>query len=221
MRIESSGSDELTEGLFHVGMLWALRARGLYDIHAAAVVPPGGRPIVLAGDSGMGKTTWMLAFVSAGAKYLGDDRVLVRSTRVFGYPRAFHLGPATLEAFRGYADEAAPLRTEADAGKRRVAPRPGGYDAGGSEPAALVFPSIADTDDSSIRPLTEAEAFGRLLVASAMVAVDGIPGRDAQLSCLRDLVVRTPRYELVGGRDVLRSPALAAQNVQRALKLWG
>jgi hypothetical protein len=218
LRIETSGSDELTEGMFHVAMLWVLRSRGFYDLHAGAVVEPRGSLLLFAGDSGIGKTTWTLAFVEAGAKYLGDDRVLLRGGDVFSYPRAFHLGPATLEAFGRYAEAAAPLQLEARAGKRRVVPSVEAFHAGGLSPAVVFFPQIEDTDASVVRALSNAEAFGRLLVASAIVAVDGMPGRDEQLACLRDLVLRTRCYELVGGRDLLRDPAAVARRIQQELR---
>jgi hypothetical protein len=219
IQIETSGSDELTEGLFHVAMLWALRARGIYDLHAGAVVEPGGALLLFAGDSGVGKTTWTLAFVEAGAKYLGDDRVLLRGGDVLSYPRAFHLGPATLEAFARYEGGAAPLELEARARKRRVVPSVERLHEGGLSASVVFFPQIEDTERSETRALSKAEAFGRLLIASAIVAVDGMPRRDEQLANLRDLVVRTPCYELFGGRDLLREPAAVAQRIHAELRL--
>src|SRR5262249_46314207 len=100
------GLPPFTEGVIHTALLWALRARGFFDLHAAAVVPPrGGAPVVIVGGSQAGKTTLTLAFMEAGFGYLGDDRVLLRRARdrtapiVCSYPRAFHLGEETLRAF--------------------------------------------------------------------------------------------------------------------------
>lgn len=201
---------EHTEAVLHVALLWALRERRFFDLHAAAVVPARGGPIVIAGDSGMGKTTLTLSFLEAGFKYLGDDRVLIRPGRgapaVFSYPRAFHLGANTMRAFPRLAGRAQVL----EAGeKQRVDPThvfPLAHDPGGSAPSMLLFPRLQPDASSSVARLSNAEAFGHLLVSSAIVAVDGMSYRDEHLACLRDLVSAIPAHEIIVGRDLLDDP---------------
>lgn len=203
----------LTEGLLHTSLLWALRARRLFELHAAGVALEGHAPIIIVGDSGAGKTTLMLALVEAGFGYLGDDRVLVRRgigaphPIVCSYPRAFHVGERTLASFSGLASVAeAPRGTEE---KHAVDPRlayPTAHRLGGEPPALLLFTQLGHCPDTVTRALPQAEAFGRLLSASAILAVEGMPHRDENLSCLRDLVVATPCYELIAGYDMLEAP---------------
>jgi hypothetical protein len=55
-----------------------LASAGLQIVHAAAVAPPGGAAILLAGPGGSGKSTTALAALEAGWDYLGDDLCVIR-----------------------------------------------------------------------------------------------------------------------------------------------
>ena len=72
------GADRLVRReLARMGAMFRLRERGLYHVHAAAVVGLDGRAWALTGDSGSGKSTLTYALARRGWRVLGDDGVLV------------------------------------------------------------------------------------------------------------------------------------------------
>lgn len=210
---------DYTEGVVHIALTYALRRHRFLELHAAAITTPHERPIVICGDSGAGKTTLLLAFVAAGFAWLGDDRVLLRRDegtgvpRAWAYPRVFHVGPKTVDAFPELASKAGP---PSGGDKCSVEPAnvySSSFDAGGHPPSLLLFPRIAGGPRTELAPCAQADAFGKLLGSSALLAVEQMPLRDENLSCLRDLVAHVPSYEVLLGDDLLRDP----RGVVRAL----
>jgi hypothetical protein len=82
-----SASDETRRALARTAAIVRLRARGRYFVHAAGAVDPAGRAILLAGDSGEGKSTLVYALARAGWPILGDDGVVIegRGTETVAY----------------------------------------------------------------------------------------------------------------------------------------
>lgn len=72
-----SASGETRRALARTAAIVRLRARGRYFVHAAGAVDPAGRAILLAGDSGEGKSTLVYALARAGWPILGDDGVVL------------------------------------------------------------------------------------------------------------------------------------------------
>jgi hypothetical protein len=118
-----SASVEARRSLARVGAIVRLRERGRYFVHAAAAVDPLGRAILLAGDSGDGKSTLVYALARAGWKTLGDDGVVleVQEARIVAHAwRAPLLVSRDLAlAFPELADGASPPRDNDP--RRRVA----------------------------------------------------------------------------------------------------
>ncbi len=71
---ESWLSDALLQPVYEF-----LRRRGLYLLHSGAVAA-GGRGVLIAGNSGVGKTTAALHLASAGFNFLCDDGCFVRAS---------------------------------------------------------------------------------------------------------------------------------------------
>lgn len=219
IRISRTNTD-YTEGVVHVALTYALRKHRFFELHAAAIATPNERPIVICGDSGAGKTTLLLAFVAAGFAWLGDDRLLLhRETgemgedlpRAYAYPRVFHVGPKTVAAFPELASNVGP---SSGGDKRNFEPATvysSSFEAGGRPPALLLFPRIAGGPRTHRVPFAQAEAFGQLLMSSAILAVEGMPLRDENLSCLRDLVAHVPAFEVLLGDDLLVDPGGVAR----------
>ncbi len=90
----------------------AIRRSGdRWVLHAAGVVIDGAA-VVLAGDSGDGKSSAALALVAAGAEYLGDEHVAIDGAgRVWGLTRPIaFLGHRPPPAPPGFATVSYPIR---------------------------------------------------------------------------------------------------------------
>ncbi len=76
-----------------------VRVRSHFLIHAGAVIPPNGGGIILAADSGHGKTTLVLKLISRGYKFLSDEMAAISraNKQVYPFPRSLRLRPDTLE----------------------------------------------------------------------------------------------------------------------------
>jgi hypothetical protein len=86
-------------------------------------------------------------------------------------------------------------------------------------PALALFPSIdAASTETSLAPVSKADALGHLLASSAALLIDGAPGRDENLSILPELIERAACYEIRLGRDVLASPASLAARIEAAIR---
>lgn len=80
------------------GVLARLHARGMYAIHAGAVVYRGGA-LIVAGTSGQGKTTLVLGLLRRGLGLLSDELAIVEpgTQRIQPYRRSLHIRPGTPE----------------------------------------------------------------------------------------------------------------------------
>ena len=206
--------------MLQIALALALRARGLFHLHAAALVHGSGATgatgagVVVVGGSGAGKTTTTLALLEAGAAYLGDDALFLEASplKLLAFPRAFHLGAATLAAFpRLEAIAGAPNRR---GDKRPVDPRrayPGRHLPLLAGVSLALFPSIAAPvrELTELVPLARAEAFGHLLASSAALVIEGLPGREENLALLGALLGAARCFELRLGRDALTDPVSA------------
>lgn len=203
----------ITSGMQHVALSLLLRGTGAFELHAAGAWSED-RAFVVLGDAGAGKTSTLLALLSAGAEYMGDDRLLLRALggaiELLAYPREFHISARTLEFHPQLsADDVRPWID----GKVRLNPIrswPGRLRRRFSGPTVLLAPRIVECSTTSIRRLSGAEAFGALLTSSATVAVEALPHRTAQLALLTQLANEASAFELLLGRDFLTAPARAA-----------
>ncbi len=80
---------ELVYGAVHDRVARWSREHGWSRIHAG-LADIAGRRVVVAGPSGVGKTTTMVALADAGALALGDEGVLIRDGVAVAVPRPFH-----------------------------------------------------------------------------------------------------------------------------------
>ncbi len=203
-------------GLMHAALLLALRLRGWVELHAAGLML-GERAALLVGDAGVGKTTALFSCVERGARFLSDDRVLLRGPdRVLAYPREAHLAEATVAALPSLRD--VPLAGPVLGGKRRGDVRarwPERFVASSPRPAALVFPRLA-SEPTRLLPLAPADALGGLIEASALVAVAEVPLATENLALLARLADAVPAWSLELGPDALRDPGVVHAAVSRA-----
>jgi hypothetical protein len=80
------------------GVLARLHARGVYAIHAGAMVYRGAA-LIVAGKSGQGKTTLVLGLLRRGLGMLSDEFAIVEpeTQHILPYRRSLHIRPGTPE----------------------------------------------------------------------------------------------------------------------------
>ena len=75
-----------------------LRQHGWLTFHAGAVLVEN-KPLLVVGDQGAGKTSWILAMLAGGANYIANDRVFIKyqnnSLHVLSAPMAIAVGLGT------------------------------------------------------------------------------------------------------------------------------
>ncbi|MBK6846120.1 MAG: hypothetical protein IPG96_00760 [Proteobacteria bacterium] len=219
------------EALLHNFVLIALavtaRTRGLFHLHAGTVVAPTGTAALIVGDARAGKTTTTLALVTAGWQTAGDDAAWLSlepakgRVRALGVRRPFHLRPLTRQMFPQLDGALVPPPPATTEEPKWSLDAPAVFSerwlTEAVDPGLLILPMIGDEARSSIAPAAADEGFARLLRASALVLVDGLPQRREHLRVIERLLAQTRALTLYLGRDALAAPSCLAALVQRAL----
>lgn len=167
-------------------------------VHAAAVVAPGGRAVLIAGGSGSGKTTTCVNLVRAGWDWLSDDHVVLGGTAagelaVEGWPRSFNLDTGAPGLPAGTRRRADPFAI--GPGRWRAAAPAG----------ALVFTTIGRSSPTALEPLGPAAALGMLLEQSPWLLADRAAA-PAVLALFRQ-AAHLPTFQLRLGLDTHRDPS--------------
>lgn len=179
--------------LVRAGAMIALRARGLYQLHASAAVDPRGIAWLFAGPSGVGKSTLAYALSRHGWQILGDDGVVLEPTS----------SGATLHAWREPLQVSAALTTEfpelRERGRfenvndpRRRIPMPVST-ARHAPLGAIIFPRRSEHD--RLTPMSQTMALAELILQSSQVllADSETPRHFARLA---DVIARVPGFRL-------------------------
>jgi hypothetical protein len=207
-----------------LALVVALRHHGLFHLHAAALVRPDGRSILVAGSAGVGKSTLALALLDGEPSlgWLGDDAVfLARRTdgvRVLALPRLFHLSDRTAAAFPHLGPALGPHYGGGP--KRRLAAGlafPGRSRLDAAAPAAVLLPQVVDQPGTELEVVTAAEALGALIESGALLVVDGMPAVNAHLALLAAAVNGATCLNVRLGRDLLERPGEVGEGVLRDL----
>ncbi|HKO36204.1 MAG TPA: hypothetical protein VJV21_06970 [Pyrinomonadaceae bacterium] len=194
----------------------ALRRCDVFEMHSGAVVEPQtGRGVLFAGASGSGKSTLTLQLVANGWQYLTDDVLLLKSVGgvMNAYPvrRAFAVTRSTVDASGGRAREAFANADWSNGSKKSFMPHdcfPGAF-LPNCEPHSIFFPTIADEDQSVVRPLTRSQTMIRLIKLCPWSCYDPVTSA-GHLHALSSLARQCAGFVLLAGRDLLRDPARAS-----------
>lgn len=202
-----------------VVLAFALRHHAVFHLHAAALAD-GERAVLVAGQSGVGKTTLALALLEAGLAWLCDDAAFLAEREgapwLEGVPRPFHLRPTTAGAFpraaggAGAADASGWRELDAEAAW------PGRLRRGPLRPGILLFPEVTGAAATAIERLPAVDALGRLVEASALLVVDGAARSPEHLALLGRVASDAPALHVAMGEDLLRAPADVARRVLAA-----
>lgn len=202
-------TDPPRKDLVVYALLLLVRRRGLFALHASAVVYRGAGYLFVAG-SGSGKSTITYTLVRGGWDYLADDALLLRplgeGVEGLALRRDLCLDPVLATRFPEVAVHGAP-GPFAGRGKHRLDMRtlfPHRLVAC-CRPQVLLFPEIAPLAKSRLVPLAPAEMLPRLIAQSAVLALDPetLP---CHLAVLGRLAAQARGYRLLAGRDVEDAP---------------
>jgi hypothetical protein len=189
-------------------LAWWMGERGRAIVHAGAVGMASGG-VLIAGASGSGKSTAVLACLKDGMEYAGDDHCLVATRpvpQVYGlYATAKLKGNddvARFPALARFVRNAGRLETE----KVSLFLRPcsGVRLATGFPLRALLVPRVTGAAAARLVPVSPSTA----LALTAPSTVSQMPGTGrASLRLLAELVRRLPGYVLETGPDLASIPA--------------
>ena len=189
-----AASGETRRALARTGAIVRLRGRGRYFVHAAGAVDPSGRAILLAGDSGEGKSTLVYALARAGWPILGDDGVVLE---VRGAETVAHAWRAPVLVSRDLAFAfpelaAADVRARPNDSRRRIAMSV--TTARQARVAALFF--LERGSWMQVTPMTPVSALAALVRQSPWVIL-GDAGARQHLAALRHVASSVPtlRFE--------------------------
>ena len=199
------------------GFSAALRRCGLFELHSAAVVPPGETDaLLIAGQSGSGKSTLTAKLAAAGWSYLSDDTLLLRDAisniEAITLRQFFALSPATVATLPSL--QVTPSR---DRGKERFTPQDffSGPQIESAKPAVILFSQITGEPATHLVKLSSSETMARLLKFCPWACYDS-NSAGAHLSLLGRLARETAGFDILAGTDVLRDSELAADFVYQA-----
>ena len=192
----------LSRPMFTLPLIETLKRRGLYNLHAAGLCK-NGRALLLPGSSGSGKSTLTLALLRAGWGFMSDDMVFLRDEglRVLAFPDEIDFTGETARLL-SFSPQ---LKLSGGEKYQLTAEALGANVVREGEPAALVFPRVARTDESTLHPMTRDEALLELL---PNVLLTEARSSQAHVDALGALVAACPAYRLETGRDFERLSAM-------------
>jgi len=197
-------------------LLLLLRTHGLYHLHAAAVLSPGGQICLFPASSRAGKTTLTTALGLAGWRPLADDSVLLRvsdaGVSLMPLRKEFHLDERLLAIWSGLA--AAEI-SHTYFGRACVA----ALDLFGTTALAeqtfdrvdaFILPQISETGPSRLEPLAGSAVLLKLAEQSMFLQL-WRAHTERHFGALATLVQSAACYRFFSGPDVLTDPTAAAR----------
>jgi hypothetical protein len=201
-------------------LLLLLRSRGLYHLHAAALVSPDDKLWLVCGSERSGKTTLATALGIAGWRPISDDSLLIgfdgKSPHVAALKKYFHIADELIERWRElggitrhhqYLDRTCAggleffgTRNLADLSFRKV--------------DGIVLPEIAKEERSRLEPISRSEALLRLAQQSMFFQL-WPEHTKRQWEGLTELCGGAYCYRFLAGCDILSDPHRAAQVIER------
>lgn len=189
-------------------LLEMLRHRGVFPIHAAALVRDTTGHLFF-GQGGNGKTTVALALIKGGFRYLADDKVLLRGepegVAALAVSRRFNIDPEMARHYPelGVLEALPPLPCSVKRAFDVSRLYPGAF-APECRVGVIVHVRRTPGERGRLVPLSPIASFFEL-IRHTVVSVDKT-GAARQLALLRDLVRQSRSYRLDNGDDLHGSP---------------
>jgi hypothetical protein len=203
-------------------LLRLLRPRGFYSLHAAGLVTPAGRGVLIVGSSGSGKSTLTVGLVRQGWYFLTDDAVLLRlhpaGVAALALRKHCYVDTSALATYTDFpVGEEAPDRSGRYRRQLRLADAYPDRLISYCLPQVLLFACIVPAAESTMRRLDRLSALKLLLAQSGPQLFDH-SSMAQHLEVLKRLVQQTTTYELRVGGDLYQQPGLLAHLLDEAEK---
>lgn len=209
----TQASQEQQPALFYIAILSLvvlLQHRGAVVLHAAALARAQ-RGLLLVGHSGSGKSTTTFSLVRQGWGYLSDDTVLLRHRddriEALSFRKDFCIAPEAAVFFPELGESPWP-NSLSNAAKWSVDVQ-ALYDAPAlkrCDPQRMLFPSVEPEGSSHVKPMSDKEAFLRLVYQTPIWVARGSRESVLYTEMLRRLLSQTVSYRLFLGEDALDAP---------------
>lgn len=201
--------------MFMMPLMELLKRYGRYSLHAAGLTCDG-RGILFPGSSGAGKSTLTVTLLRAGFGLMSDDMLFLTQhgtqVQVLGFPDEVDLTDQTIELFPELHHMLEQSHREGRHKRQLIADDMYNVEIiRVCQPAALVFPNVANASRSLIRSIDPAEA---LIQLAPNVLLSQAQSSQAHLDMLATLVRGCPCYVLETGRDFDHIPQLLAHVVR-------
>jgi hypothetical protein len=202
-------------------LLKTARPLGLYSLHAAALVMPDGRGLLLFGPGGSGKSTLTLGLIRMGWQYLSDDALLLRiisdRLQALALRRDFYLeADAALQNRDLPFDD--PVCDDDGKYKRRVRLEETSFGTQQIDryvPSVLLRTRIVSDRNSVLLPLSHSIALKELLEASGSQLFDR-HSMTNQVDVLNKLLGQCATHELRAGQDIYSDAAVLQRLLSEA-----
>ena len=194
---------------FTLALLEQMKRQRLFGVHAA-LLARNGKAVIIPGTSGAGKSTLTLCLLRAGFEFGGDDLCFITPdagrVRIFSFPDEIDVAEKTVEFFPelGFLRNA---ERRPGAAKWPLLPEqvyPVSF-VGECAPSVLIFPRIADSDESWLEPIQGADALLELVPNVLLTDADA---SQAHLDALGQLIRQSQCWRLETGRDFDRIPTM-------------
>jgi hypothetical protein len=205
-------TDLFIRSMMVVVLLFALRRRGRFHVHAAALQSPSGEGWLLAGASGGGKSTTTALLARHGWRVSTEDIAFIEpgdagSVGIRGFRTRLALRPGGAALLHVNAGLALP-----DRGKVGVWPEDlGGSWIPGIVPKVILFTSIGAAR-TTIERISAMDAMRGLLQWSMWVLFETVAASD-HLQLLSALTAQARAYRVELGRDLFDRPTLLQEAV--------
>jgi len=197
--------------LLTLTLIELLKRRNFYSLHAAGLFM-GGKGLLIAGASGSGKSTLTVGLLNPGVGFLSDDMVFLTSSsnglRMLAFPDEIDLTDETIRLIPKL-HYLLDLPKRCGRPKRQIrASKIFGIDTVWEcQPSVLIFPRIANTQGSLLKPVTQIEA---LLELAPNILLTEVHSAQAHLNILKELTSKCRCYRLQTGKDLGVLPGMLA-----------
>lgn len=203
--------------LFMLSLLWLFRKHGLYGVHGNAL-ERNGRGILIAGDSGSGKSTTAISLIKQGWNYLSDDVTLLKQdsgvVKALAFVRGFSFDPH----LAGSYPELDASSNSSWNGQKRFIDIEAVYPGRSLQdciPEMLLFPEIVPDDKSRLAPLSRTNALIALMQNSGGIMVDREMA-EQHIELLKQLLHQAECYQLFAGHDLHLHPEKISSMLPKA-----